>query len=149
MAVCSHCHTVMHPSGSEKDYFANGAAQVKMKGKDDIPDWVLSATGNLCERDRLSPRRISEDTVGHVREHCNTRREEYEAFQVGKLLQRRQPSLRTAACSSGCCCRPLPTALQCFTTETSTFVSTACVTRMTDAHAGPDGSCGFDSRVAL
>jgi len=79
----------MHPSGSEKDYFANGATQVKMKGKDDIPDWVLSATGNLCERDRLSPRRISEDTVGHVREHCNTRREEYEAFQVGKLLQRR------------------------------------------------------------
>jgi len=33
----------MYPGGSEnhkKGYFANGARQVKMKGEDDIPDWV-------------------------------------------------------------------------------------------------------------
>ncbi|KAH9967213.1 hypothetical protein BC827DRAFT_1088629, partial [Russula dissimulans] len=41
-AICSHCHTVMYPSGSQnhkKGYCVDGARQVKGKGEDGIPDW--------------------------------------------------------------------------------------------------------------
>jgi len=41
-AICSRCHTVMYPGGSEdhkRGYCADGARQVKRKGGDDIPDW--------------------------------------------------------------------------------------------------------------
>src|SRR5712675_896109 len=41
-AICSRCHTMMYPGGSEnhkRGYCADGTRQVKRKGEDDIPDW--------------------------------------------------------------------------------------------------------------
>src|SRR5712672_338547 len=107
-AICSHCHTVMYPGGSEnhkKGYFANGACQVKMKGEDDIPDWVQPEPQGIYVK----------WTDFHPVEFLKTLWEMYERFAVhgersyrntrllGMCFRGGQPSLRTVACqcSSG------------------------------------------------
>src|SRR5712672_3002804 len=74
MAICSCCHIMMCPGSSEnhkRGYCVNGARQVKMKGKDDIPNWP-QPQGIYVKGTDFPPiaHRIPEDTIGHVRKCC-------------------------------------------------------------------------------
>ena len=97
-AICSRCHTVMYPGGSEnhkKGYCVDGARQVKRKGpkgEDDIPDWP-QPQGIYAKGTHFDPIKFL-GTLRDMYERVVVRGErsadlpvEYEAF--GKVLQRR------------------------------------------------------------
>ncbi|KAH9955685.1 hypothetical protein BC827DRAFT_1235658 [Russula dissimulans] len=94
-AICSRCHTVMYPGGSQnhkKGYCVDGARQVKGKGEDEIPDWpqlqgiYMKGTDFRPVEFLKTLRDMYERVVVRGERHTDLP-VEYEAF--GKVLQRR------------------------------------------------------------
>jgi len=150
-AICSRCHTVMYPGGSEdhkRGYCADGARQVKRKGGDDIPDWprpqgIYVKGTDFHPVEFLKTLQDVYKKVSYIKGGAPI--SPWSARLFGKCFKGGRPSMRTVACSSGCMTEyiAIHSRQPCRAPQWSQApsVSTACVT--TDTHAGLDS----DARV--